>query len=99
MGDAERRADDGLVDGRSRTIATAPAPAAALQPALDFVAAAAERLVADTIDIATIPAPTFEEAARAAYVRARLERLGLDDVRSDDVGNVLATRPGADVGQ
>ncbi|HWO87851.1 MAG TPA: M20/M25/M40 family metallo-hydrolase [Gemmatimonadales bacterium] len=65
------------------------------------VAAAADWLRArdrDTLDlqqqIAAIPAPTFDEGRRAAFVRARFERLGLKAV-ADAAGNVLAGLPDA----
>lgn len=55
---------------------------------------------ADVIDealaIQAIPAPTFEEAARAGFVEQRLAALGLEDVGRDEVGNVYARKPGAD---
>ncbi|MBI3934173.1 MAG: M20/M25/M40 family metallo-hydrolase [Acidobacteria bacterium] len=47
------------------------------------------------IELTEIPAPTFHEAARAAYVAKRFEELGLENVRLDEAGNVLAERPGA----
>jgi acetylornithine deacetylase/succinyl-diaminopimelate desuccinylase-like protein len=71
------------------------APSPALERALAYVAAARERLLDETVAITAIPAPTFGEAERAAYVRERLLHLGLADVRADGVGNVLATRPGS----
>jgi tripeptide aminopeptidase len=44
--------------------------------------------------IQQIPAPTFQEAARAAFVRDRLAAEGLADVERDELGNVFARRPG-----
>ena len=44
--------------------------------------------------IQQIPAPTFHEAARAAFVRDRMLAEGLVDVEVDDLGNVFARRPG-----
>ena len=40
--------------------------------------------------VAEIPAPTGGEARRAAFVAERFAALGLDAVRCDDAGNVLA---------
>ncbi len=47
-------------------------------------------------EIQQIPAPTFQEAARAAFVRDRLLAEGLVDVEIDDLNNVFARRPGRD---
>ncbi|HET7583695.1 MAG TPA: M20/M25/M40 family metallo-hydrolase [Gemmatimonadaceae bacterium] len=44
--------------------------------------------------IAEIPAPTGEEARRAAWIAERFCALGLRDVRTDEVGNVIARRAG-----
>ncbi len=38
-----------------------------------------------------IPAPPFAEAPRAQWLAARFQELGLDDVHTDDAGNVLGT--------
>lgn len=40
--------------------------------------------------VAEIPAPTGRESRRAAFVAGRFAALGLEDVRSDAAGNVLA---------
>lgn len=45
--------------------------------------------------ICEIPAPPFQEAARAAEYRKRLEALGLTNVRIDAEGNVIAERRGS----
>jgi len=46
------------------------------------------------MEMARIPAPPFGEAARAAWLAERFREVGLDDVRTDDVGNVFGTHPG-----
>ncbi len=46
------------------------------------------------IAVQQVPAPTFDEWERAAFVRDRLQGLGLSDVEIDDLGNVYARRPG-----
>ncbi len=52
-----------------------------------------------TLDLACaiqqIAAPTFAEQARAAFVRDQFVAAGLQDVASDDLGNVFGRRPGA----
>ena len=46
------------------------------------------------LEMARIPAPPFGETARAAWLSERFEELGLDDVHTDDVGNVFGIHPG-----
>ena len=53
----------------------------------------------ELIELTEIPAPPFEEAARAARYADLLGRAGLDDVAVDEVGNVLALRPGSRDGE
>ena len=52
-----------------------------------------------TLDLACaiqqIPAPTFDEHERAAFVRDQFVEAGLSNVSIDDLGNVYARRPGA----
>src|SRR5262245_41267215 len=64
------------------------------------VLAAHTRLGTDTaaiteeqVRITAIPAPPFQEAARGAYLARLLSDAGLT-VKTDEVGNVIATRPG-----
>src|SRR5437870_7681193 len=45
-------------------------------------------------ELARIAAPPFGEAARAAWLTEKFRDLGLDDVHSDDVGNVFGTHAG-----
>ena len=56
-------------------------------------------LILRTLDLAAsiqqIPAPTFDEARRAAYVYERFQDEGLPDVSMDDAGNVYARLPGS----
>ena len=54
----------------------------------------ANRVLDLACQIQQIPAPTFEEAERAAFVRAQFLAHGLEDVELDDLGNVYARRPG-----
>jgi tripeptide aminopeptidase len=68
---------------------------ARLAPARARLAAADERLLHTQIALSEIPAPTGAEQARGASVAARFEALGLHDIRTDSVGNVLGARPGA----
>jgi len=46
------------------------------------------------LEVARIAAPPFGEAARAEWLATKFHELGLEDVHTDDVGNVFGTRPG-----
>src|SRR6202167_378390 len=46
------------------------------------------------MEMARISAPPFGESARGAWLAERFREVGLDDVRSDDVGNVFGIHPG-----
>ncbi|HID52789.1 MAG TPA: M20/M25/M40 family metallo-hydrolase, partial [Anaerolineae bacterium] len=48
-----------------------------------------------TIAIQQIPAPTFHEAERAAFIQAQFEALGLQDVSQDELHNVYGRYPAA----
>jgi acetylornithine deacetylase/succinyl-diaminopimelate desuccinylase-like protein len=45
-------------------------------------------------EMARIAAPPFGESARGAWLEERFREVGLDDIRVDDVGNVLGVHPG-----
>lgn len=47
------------------------------------------------LELAKIPAPPFGESARAEWLTQRFRELGLEDVHTDAVGNVLGLRPGS----
>jgi acetylornithine deacetylase/succinyl-diaminopimelate desuccinylase-like protein len=63
--------------------------------ALAWVDAHVRQVVEEAIRVCEIPAPTFEEGDRAAYVKERFAQLGLQDVGIDGAGNVRGRRPGA----
>ncbi len=48
----------------------------------------AQWILQEAIAIQQIPAPTFDEGKRAAYVRGRFAALGLQDIHTDSVHNV-----------
>jgi tripeptide aminopeptidase len=50
------------------------------------------------LEVTAIPAPPWGEAARAGWLRARFEELGLAEVHQDELGNVFGIRPGTDSG-
>lgn len=53
-----------------------------------------EKVIQRAIDIQQIPAPTFEEQQRAAYVMAEFQNEGLTQVSMDELGNVFGLLPG-----
>jgi acetylornithine deacetylase/succinyl-diaminopimelate desuccinylase-like protein len=53
-----------------------------------------EAILADQVTLAEIPAPTGSEERRARWMTERLRAARLDDVQSDDAGNVIGTRRG-----
>jgi len=67
----------------------------ALAPVHARLAANDAEIVRTQVAICEIPAPTGDEAERGAWMARRFSALGLTDVRTDDVGNVIARRPGA----
>jgi tripeptide aminopeptidase len=52
-------------------------------------------LVDEWIRLVEVPAPSRKEQARAQYIRAEMEKLGLADIRTDDISNVSGVRKGA----
>jgi tripeptide aminopeptidase len=53
-----------------------------------------ERLLQRALRLQQIPAPTFIEAERAAFLAQAFHEVGMQDVTSDDIGNVYARLPG-----
>jgi acetylornithine deacetylase/succinyl-diaminopimelate desuccinylase-like protein len=73
-----------------RAITQAPA----VQGALEHLVAMEGQLIDDLIELTEIPAPPFGEEKRGARFAEMLAEAGLDDVATDDVGNVIGRRPG-----
>jgi tripeptide aminopeptidase len=67
-----------------------PAVAKALQSVDDRSSA----IVDEWVHLVEIPAPSRKEQARAAYIRAEMEKLGLANIRVDDMFNVSGVRKG-----
>ena len=78
----------------SRTI-TRLAADGRVRRALDAFADDLEAIVAAIVAVQQIPAPTFEEARRAAYISEQFSALGLQDVFLDGLHNVYGRFPGA----
>lgn len=70
----------------------------AVRAALERVRADNEWTLQQQASICEIPAPPFREERRAAEMKRRFEELGLQNVRVDSVGNVIAERPGSGSG-
>lgn len=65
-----------------------------VEQALRFVEADHDNTVQQQIEITEIPAPPFHEDERRAHYTSILEELGLEDIRTDDEGNVFGVRRG-----
>jgi len=57
-----------------------------------------DRLLELAIAIQQIPAPTFEESKRGEFVRKLFIDEGLDEISTDEVGNVYGKYPGEGIG-
>jgi acetylornithine deacetylase/succinyl-diaminopimelate desuccinylase-like protein len=67
---------------------------AAVKAAVDAARANEAQTLADQERFCEVPAPPFMEAARAEVLRQAFQEVGLQNVRIDQVGNVLGDRPG-----
>jgi tripeptide aminopeptidase len=65
-----------------------------VQKALKSVDDRATAIVEEWIRLVETPAPSGKEQARAAYIKAEMEKLGLTDIRTDDIFNVSGVRKG-----
>ncbi len=52
-------------------------------------------IVEEWIRLVEMPAPSGKEQARARYIKAEMEKLGLSDIRTDDMFNVSGVRKGS----
>ncbi len=67
----------------------------AIRAAMDRIRTDNTWTVEQQVSICEIPAPPFMEERRAAEMKRRFEALGLQNVRIDSIGNVIAERPGS----
>jgi acetylornithine deacetylase/succinyl-diaminopimelate desuccinylase-like protein len=65
-----------------------------IRKALESVDSRADGIVDEWIRLVEIPAPSGKEQVRAQYIRAEMEKLGLTDIRSDDMSNLSGVRKG-----
>src|SRR5215471_2975421 len=63
-------------------------PASAVQESLTRLTDNLDQVLDETVHLCCIPAPTFEEAERAAYVAERMRAIGLSEVHIDSIHNV-----------
>jgi len=65
-----------------------------VRKALQSVDERASAIVDEWIRVVETPAPSGKEQARAKYIRAEMEKLGLSEIRTDDIFNVSGVRKG-----
>jgi tripeptide aminopeptidase len=65
-----------------------------IERAFVSISEAQDEISEELIRICEIPAPPFKEHARALYIKKRFEEMGLNRVRADKEGNIIAERPG-----
>lgn len=65
-----------------------------IRKAMQSVDERATGIVEEWIRLVETPAPSTKEQARAKYIRAEMEKLGLKDIRTDDLFNVSGVRKG-----
>ncbi len=65
-----------------------------VQNAMERIVAIEPQSRRDLVELTEIPAPPFEEQARAERFAEMLREAGLTDVTIDDVGNAIGRRPG-----
>jgi acetylornithine deacetylase/succinyl-diaminopimelate desuccinylase-like protein len=86
--------------GAARAQSGSPTPAdllkdPAVKAALDAAKANEAQTIEDQIRFCEIPAPSFKEETRGKELQRVFQQLGLQNVRIDNVGNVLGDYPGA----
>src|SRR5688572_27172899 len=67
---------------------------AAIAAALDDIRATDPQTIAEQVRFCEVPAPPFQEEARAALLRRAFLDAGLEQVRVDEAGNVLGEHRG-----
>jgi acetylornithine deacetylase/succinyl-diaminopimelate desuccinylase-like protein len=90
----------GMGVGAARAQSGSPTPAdllkdPAVKAALDAAKANEAQTIEDQIRFCEIPAPSFKEETRGNELQRVFQQLGLQNVRVDNVGNVLGDYPGA----
>lgn len=65
-----------------------------VKEALKFIENDDNRTLNELLELCKIPAPSHHEEKRAAYVKKKFDEIGLENVRIDEVGNVLGVISG-----
>jgi acetylornithine deacetylase/succinyl-diaminopimelate desuccinylase-like protein len=65
-----------------------------VKAAIQSVDGRSSSIVDEWIKLVEIPAPSKKEQARAEYIKAEMQKLGLADIRVDDMSNVSGVRKG-----
>ncbi|MEE4279492.1 MAG: M20/M25/M40 family metallo-hydrolase [Halieaceae bacterium] len=65
-----------------------------VRAALEHIASLKEQSLEQLVELTEIAAPPFKEDTRAAHYAEMLKAVGLEDVSIDEIGNVIARRPG-----
>jgi acetylornithine deacetylase/succinyl-diaminopimelate desuccinylase-like protein len=65
-----------------------------VKAAIQSVDGRSSAIVDEWIKLVEIPAPSKKEQARAEYIKAEMQKLGLSDIRVDDMSNVSGVRKG-----
>src|SRR5512133_3904166 len=66
-----------------------------VRKALDYIQSHQQAQIDKQIEIAQIAAPPFHEEARGKALAEEFRRVGLKDVETDKIGNILGWIPGA----
>ncbi len=83
-----------LLPGQSNWFQPAILKEPTVAKALQSVDERSSAIVDEWVHLVEIPAPSRKEQARAEYIRAETEKLGLADIRVDDMFNVSGIRKG-----
>lgn len=78
------------IDEELRALAVRPD----VQTAVSYLREHDEETLASQIELTEIPAPPFHETRRGERMAALMEAAGLNEVETDETGNVVAHRPG-----
>jgi acetylornithine deacetylase/succinyl-diaminopimelate desuccinylase-like protein len=85
---------EGTLRGQQASGVAGLARTASVRAAIESARASEAQTIDEQIRFCEVPAPPFQESARAAVLKRSFEELRLKNVRLDRVGNVLADRPG-----
>ena len=87
------QADDAAVPASLQQETARLAALPHVRTAMAWFRANEEQLANWQAEMAAIPAPPFGENPRADWLKNRFQELGLEEIQSDSVGNILAIRP------